>query len=36
MYDILSDFRYSLNSNILLFSDGITIRQNPLTLHTFL
>ena len=28
MYDILSDFIYCLNYNILLFSDGITIPQH--------
>ena len=35
MYDILSDFTYWLNSNIVSFSDGITIVQKPLFLHPF-
>ena len=35
MYGILSDFIYWLNSNILSFSDGITIPQKSLFLHTF-
>ena len=33
MYDILSDFIYGLNCNILSFSEGITIQQK--SLHTF-
>ena len=35
MYGILSDFMYWFNSNILSFSDGITIQQKSLFLHTF-
>ena len=35
MYDILSDFTYWLNSNIVSLSDGITILQKPIFLHTF-
>ena len=34
MYGILSDFIYWLNSNILSFSDGVTIPHT--ILHTFL
>ena len=34
MYDISSDFIYWLNSNIFYFSDGITITQKYLFLHT--
>ena len=35
MHAILCDFIYWLNSNILSFSDGITIPQKSLFLHTF-
>ena len=35
MYEILSDFIYWLISNILFFSDGITVPQKSLFLHTF-
>ena len=35
MYGILSDLIYGLNSSILSFSDGITIPQQYLCLHTF-
>ena len=35
MYAFLSDFMYWLNSNILSFSDDITIPQKSLFLHTF-
>ena len=37
MYSILSDFIYWLNSNILSFSDSITIPQKSFLfyLHTF-
>ena len=35
MHNVLSDFIYWLNSIILFFSDGITIPQKPLFLHTF-
>ena len=35
MHGILSDFIYSLNSNILFFSDGVAILQKSLSLHTF-
>ena len=35
MYGILSDFVSWLNSNALSFSNGITVLQKPLFLHTF-
>ena len=35
MYDILSNFIYWLNSNILPFSDGTTIPQKSLFFDTF-
>ena len=35
MYGILSNFIYWLNSNILSFSDGITMPQKSLFLFTF-
>ena len=35
MYGILSDFIYWLNSNILPFSDGITIPKKSLFLHDY-
>ena len=34
MHDILSDFIYLLNSNILSLYDAITIPQKYLVLHT--
>ena len=36
MYDILSDFMYSLNFNLSFFTDDITVSQKPLILHVFL
>ena len=33
---VLSDFWYWLNSDILVFSEGIIILQKSLFLHTFL
>ena len=35
MHGILSGFVYWLNSNMLSFSDGFTIAQKSLFLHTF-
>ena len=35
MYDILSNFIYWLNSNILSFPGGITVLKKSLFLHTF-
>ena len=35
MYDILFDFIYTLNSNIVSFCDGITIPLKSLFLQTF-
>ena len=35
MRGILSDFLYCLSSDILSFSEGITIPQKSLFLHTF-